>query len=68
VDAPSLIWALLTWKVQMKIPKGMEAGDDHPVAQAIRERFPTVHIGATRFTVFDYKNPDDRLPNAYFDF
>jgi len=54
--------------ILIKIPKGMEAGDDHSIAQAIRGRFPTVYIGAMRFTVFDYKNPEDRLPNAYFDF
>jgi NADH-quinone oxidoreductase subunit C len=33
----------------MKIPKGMEAGDDHPVAQAIRQGFPDAYIGATLF-------------------
>jgi len=33
----------------MNIPEEMEAGDNHPIAQAIRERFPTIYRGATLF-------------------
>lgn len=33
----------------MKIPAGMETGEDHPIAQKIRERFPSAYLGATLF-------------------
>src|SRR3569832_2724126 len=33
----------------MKIPAGMEEGGEHPVAQKIREHFPSAYLGATLF-------------------
>ncbi|HLG21439.1 MAG TPA: NADH-quinone oxidoreductase subunit C [Candidatus Manganitrophaceae bacterium] len=33
----------------MKIPVGMETGENHPIARKIRERFPSAYLGATLF-------------------
>ncbi len=33
----------------MKIPRGMETGDAHPIAQTVRERFPGIYLGSTLF-------------------